>query len=111
MIHFRNSDGVIAGRTYNPAGMKKTWLEVALNGSWGKARQPGIPVRIADIVAQGIACASEGAAVVHVHAYDEATGQQDDRDGPQRRARGDQEQDHDLVFDRLASSGSVASRR
>ena len=43
--------------------MKKTWLEVALNGSWGKARQPRSPVRIAEIVAEGIACANEGAAI------------------------------------------------
>jgi 3-keto-5-aminohexanoate cleavage enzyme len=58
--------------------MHKTWLEVALNGPWGKARQPGIPVRVADIVAEGIACAREGAAIVHVHAYDEASGRQQD---------------------------------
>lgn len=60
------------------AEMHKTWLEVALNGPWGKARQPGIPVRVADIVAEGIACAREGAAIVHVHAYDEASGRQHD---------------------------------
>jgi 3-keto-5-aminohexanoate cleavage enzyme len=50
----------------------RTWLEVALNGPWGQGRQPGIPVRVADIVAEGIACAREGAAIVHVHAYDES---------------------------------------
>ena len=53
-------------------------LEVALNGPWGRRRQPGIPVRTADIVEQGIACAREGAAIVHVHAYDEASGRQHD---------------------------------
>lgn len=58
--------------------MNKTWLEVALNGSWGKARQPGIPVRVPDIIEQGVACAREGAAIVHVHAYDEASGRQRD---------------------------------
>jgi len=60
------------------AKMHKTWLEVALNGPWGRARQPGIPVRTADIVTEGIACAREGAAIVHVHAYDEASGRQRD---------------------------------
>jgi uncharacterized protein (DUF849 family) len=55
-----------------------TWLEVALNGAWGRNRQPGIPVRVADIVEQGVACATEGAAIVHVHAYDEASGRQRD---------------------------------
>src|SRR2546428_14095229 len=54
----------------------KTWLEVALNGSWGKALQPGIPVSVAEIIAEGIACAREGAAIVHVHSYDEASGRQ-----------------------------------
>jgi len=58
--------------------MHKTWLEVALNGSWGKARQPGIPVSVRDMVAEGIACAREGAAIMHVHAYDEASGRQND---------------------------------
>lgn len=56
----------------------RTWLEVALNGPWGRGRQPGIPVRIEDIIAEGIACAQEGAAIVHVHAYDEASGRQRD---------------------------------
>ena len=55
-----------------------TWLEVALNGGWGRQHQPGIPVSIPDIVAEGIACAREGAAIVHVHAYDEASGRQYD---------------------------------
>jgi uncharacterized protein (DUF849 family) len=55
-----------------------TWLEVALNGPWGREKQPGIPLRIADIVEQGVACAQEGAAIVHVHAYDEASGRQRD---------------------------------
>lgn len=58
--------------------MAKTWLEVALNGPWGRSLQPGIPIRVEDIVAEGIACAREGAAIVHVHAYDEASGQQHD---------------------------------
>jgi len=58
--------------------MTRTWLEVAVNGPWGKAVQPGIPVRVEDIVAEGTACAREGAAIVHVHAYDEASGRQRD---------------------------------
>jgi len=58
--------------------MHKTWLEVALNGAWGRAVQPQIPVRVDDIVAEGLACVAEGAAIVHVHAYDETTGRQND---------------------------------
>jgi len=52
----------------------KTWLEVSLNGTWGRGRQPRIPVTVDEIVREGIACANAGAAIVHVHAYDEASG-------------------------------------
>jgi 3-keto-5-aminohexanoate cleavage enzyme len=53
---------------------QKTWLEVSLNGPWGKGKQPGIPIAVGEIVEQAVACAKAGAAIVHVHAYDEATG-------------------------------------
>ncbi len=56
----------------------KNWLEVALNGPWTRKRQPGIPVSVAEIVEQGIACVNAGASIVHVHAYDEKTGEQKD---------------------------------
>lgn len=39
----------------------QTRLEVAVNGPWGRQRQPRIPVRVADIIADGVACAREGA--------------------------------------------------
>jgi len=58
--------------------MPQPLLEVALNGPWGRARQPGIPVRESEIIAQAIACVHEGADVVHLHAYDEETGLQRD---------------------------------
>ena len=58
--------------------MPSVWLEAALNGPWGRARQPDIPVTVDEIVADGVAAAGAGAAVVHVHAYDEATGKQKD---------------------------------
>lgn len=61
-----------------PPMAHRTWLEVALNGPWGRGRQPGIPVSVMEIIAQGIACAREGAAIVHVHAYDESSGRQHD---------------------------------
>jgi 3-keto-5-aminohexanoate cleavage enzyme len=53
-----------------------TWLEVALNGAWTRKKQPRIPVTVKEIVDEGIACVRAGAAIVHAHAYDEATGQQ-----------------------------------
>lgn len=59
--------------------MKPTWIEVALNGPWGQERQRLAPITVEALVAEGIAAAEAGAAIVHVHAYDEATGRQDDR--------------------------------
>ena len=47
------------------------WLEVALNGPWGHANQPHAPFSVAQIIEEGVACAREGAAIVHAHAYDE----------------------------------------
>ncbi|WP_237478877.1 3-keto-5-aminohexanoate cleavage protein [Lichenibacterium dinghuense] len=55
-----------------------TWIEVALNGPWTRRRQPLMPLTVDEIVAEGIACAQAGAAIVHLHAYDPATGEQDD---------------------------------
>ncbi|MFO1318974.1 MAG: 3-keto-5-aminohexanoate cleavage protein [Burkholderiales bacterium] len=57
---------------------RKTWLEVALNGPWGPERQPAIPIRAEDVIRQGIDCVKAGAAIVHVHAYDPASGRQND---------------------------------
>jgi 3-keto-5-aminohexanoate cleavage enzyme len=54
------------------------WLEVALNGPWGRRTQPGIPVTVAEIVAEGVDCARAGAAIIHVHPYDAQTGRQKD---------------------------------
>ena len=57
---------------------RKVWVEVALNGPWGRARQPLIPITTGEIIAEGVAAARAGAAVVHFHGYDEATGRQKD---------------------------------
>ena len=54
-------------------------IEAALNGPWGPAKQPGIPYKIRDIIAEGVACAKAGAAVIHIHPYDEVTARQNDR--------------------------------
>ena len=50
--------------------MRKVWIEVALNGAWSRRLQPGIPDTIDAIIAEGIACAQAGAAIIHTHAYD-----------------------------------------
>src|SRR5262249_37451937 len=49
-----------------------------LNGGWSRKLQPLVPVSVGEIVAEGIACVRAGAAIVHVHAYDEALGRQKD---------------------------------
>lgn len=53
-------------------------VEVALNGPWTRGRQPLIPVTTDEITAEAMACADDGAAVIHVHAYDAETGRQRD---------------------------------
>ena len=50
---------------------KPIWIEAAINGPWGVARQPGIPIAIPEIVADGIAAVEAGA---HLHVYDVETG-------------------------------------
>jgi 3-keto-5-aminohexanoate cleavage enzyme len=58
--------------------MANVWIEAALNGPWSRERQPGIPVTVEEIIADGIAAADAGAAIIHVHAYDASTGHQRD---------------------------------
>ena len=55
-----------------------TWLEVALNGPWTRAKQALMPVTVEEVVAEGLACIDAGAAIIHVHAYDPDSGRQDD---------------------------------
>ena len=58
--------------------MPKVWIEAALNGAWTRERQPAIPISVEEIVADGIAAAEAGAAIIHLHAYDVGTGRQRD---------------------------------
>lgn len=53
---------------------ERVWLEVALNGAWTRQRQPRMPVTRVQLVEEALACADEGAAIVHLHAYDEGSG-------------------------------------
>jgi uncharacterized protein (DUF849 family) len=87
-----------------------TWLEAALNGGWGRHFQPGIPMTVADIIAQGIACAREGAAIVHVHAYDEASGRQyDDADVYARIIEGIRAQCDCIVYPTIPLGGQTSA--
>jgi 3-keto-5-aminohexanoate cleavage enzyme len=58
--------------------MRKVWIEAALNGAWTRERQPAIPISVEEIIADGIAAVQAGAAIIHLHAYDAATGRQRD---------------------------------
>src|SRR5271167_1069183 len=58
--------------------MTKTWLEAALNGPWQRKNQPNIPITVDEVIAEGIAAAKAGVAIVHIHAYDPDTGVQND---------------------------------
>jgi uncharacterized protein (DUF849 family) len=87
-----------------------TWLEAALNGGWGRHYQPGIPLSVADIVNEGVACAREGAAIVHVHAYDEASGrQQDDADAYTRIIEGIRAQCDCIVYPTIPLGGHTSA--
>ncbi len=57
---------------------RKVWIEVALNGSWGRDMQPNVPVTVEEIIADGVACVEAGAAILHLHAMDPLSGQQND---------------------------------
>lgn len=59
-------------------GKPAIWLEAALNGPWSRERQPEIPVTADEIVEQAVACAHEGASIIHFHPYDPVTGRQRD---------------------------------
>lgn len=85
-----------------------TWIEAALNGPWGRERQPGIPLAVEEIVADGLAAAAAGAAILHLHAYDPATGRQ--RDDWQTYARvieGIRARSDALVYPTIPLAGSA----
>jgi 3-keto-5-aminohexanoate cleavage enzyme len=86
----------------------KTWLEVSVNGPWSRDRQPLIPISVKEIVEDSIACARAGAAIVHVHAYDEKTGRQkDDADLYAAIIEGIRAKEDVIVYPTLPFAGSV----
>jgi uncharacterized protein (DUF849 family) len=91
---------------------RTVWLEVALNGPWARALQPLIPITVGELVADGIACARAGAAIVHVHAYDERTGRQrDDAETYRRIIEGIREQEDVIVYPTLPVMGGPDAPR
>ena len=56
--------------------MRKVWIEPALTGAWSLGLQPrGIPDTVEAIIAEGVACPRAGAAITHIHAYDDGSQQ------------------------------------
>jgi 3-keto-5-aminohexanoate cleavage enzyme len=91
---------------------RSIWLEVALNGPWGRALQPGMPITVGELVADGIACAKAGAAIVHVHAYDGRTGRQrNDAETYRRIIEGIREREDVIVYPTLPVMGSPDAPR
>jgi 3-keto-5-aminohexanoate cleavage enzyme len=90
--------------------LPETWIEVALNGGLPRSRQPHVPVSIDEIVMEGIACAREGAAILHVHAYDPITGRQtQDADVYSRIIEGIRAQVDAIVYPTIDASTSPGS--
>jgi 3-keto-5-aminohexanoate cleavage enzyme len=90
---------------------RSTWLEVALNGPWARSVQPSMPITVGELISQGIACARAGAAIVHVHAYDEATGRQkDDAELYARMIEGIRERENVIVYPTLPLAGGPDAR-
>ena len=91
---------------------RSVWLEAALNGPWARALQPAMPITVGELVADGIACARAGAAIVHVHAYDERTGRQrDDAETYRRIIEGIREQEDVIVYPTLPVMGGPDAPR
>ena len=87
--------------------MAKVWIEAALNGAWTRERQPAIPISVEEIVADGVAAAEAGAAIIHLHAYDVATGRQrDDYDIYAPIIEGIRSQVDAIVYPTLPITGS-----
>lgn len=55
--------------------MEDLVIECALNEQVTRSEHPGVPIRVDEIVADGLAAAAAGAAILHFHARDEATGE------------------------------------
>lgn len=88
----------------------KVWLEAALNGAAGRALQPRIPISVDAIVEEALACAAEGAAIIHVHAYDEDGTPREDADVYSRIIERVRAKSDAIVYPTLALAGDAETR-
>lgn len=86
------------------------WLEVALNGGAGQAYQPNIPITPQAIIAQGIECAQAGAAIIHLHVYNEQGISVEDADIYSRVIEGIKSKCDVIVYPTLGLSGDIDQR-
>lgn len=86
------------------------WLEAALNGAAGRALQPRIPISVDTIVEEALACAASGAAIIHVHAYNEHGVAVEDADIYARIIEGVRAGSDAIVYPTLALHGDLAAR-
>jgi len=86
------------------------WLEVALNGAAGPGLQPNIPITPDAIIAEGVACAKAGAAVIHLHVYDQAGKPVEDADIYSRVIEGIKSQCDAIVYPTLGLFGDIEQR-
>lgn len=89
---------------------ERIWLEAAINGAAGRALQPRIPVTPEEIIADALACAAEGAAIIHLHVYDKAGQPVEDADLYARVIEGVRGKSDAIVYPTLALKGSREER-
>lgn len=89
---------------------KPVWLEVALNGGAGQRLQPGIPVTPKAIIREAIDCAQAGAAIIHLHAYDDAGRPVEDADRYSHIIEGVRSRCDAVVYPTLKLTGSAEER-
>lgn len=93
----------------NPAATP-VWLEAAINGAAGRQYQPRIPVAEAEIIEEAVACAGEGAAIIHLHAYGPDGKPTEDADIYSRLIEGVRRRCDAIVYPTLALSGTLEAR-
>ncbi len=86
------------------------WLEAAINGAAGRGLQPRIPVSVTEIVDDAVRCAEAGAAIIHLHAYDEKGAPVEDADIYARIIEGVRGRCNAIVYPTLALKGGREAR-
>lgn len=89
---------------------RSVWLEAAINGAAGRAVQPLIPIAPEEIIADAVACAEAGAAIIHLHVYDEGGAPVEDAGLYARVIEGVRARCDAIVYPTLALKGDREAR-